>query len=126
MNYSDFKEKAIQKADKLWYQTKQIGRKVVMQGCEAVRWSINNPDKFATLVGAVAVGDRLVRSVHRNVTLRHEIHDKKYRIYDQSLKAYLYTKRPLTSDDIYFINQERRRTGKRVSEILSDMNLLRR
>lgn len=126
MNFSDIKEKTIQKVDKIWYQTKDTGRKVILKGQEAVRWALDNPEKFAALCGGLAVGNKLVRSIHRNVTLRHEIYDKKHRIYDHSMNAYVYTKRPLKARDIERINQERRRSGKRVSEILSDMDLLRR
>ena len=126
MDISAMKEKTIQKFDKIWYQTKETGRKVFLKGREAAVWCVNNPDKFAAICGGLAVGNKLVRSVHRNITLRHEIYDKKHRVYDHSMNAYIYTKRPLKARDIERINQERRRTGKRVSEILSDMDLLRR
>lgn len=126
MDFSTLKEKTIQKADKIWYQTKEAGRKVILKGTDAVRWAVDNPDKFAALCGGLAIGNKLVRSFHRNITVRHEIYDKKHRVYDQSTKAYVYIKRPLKARDIEYINQERRRTGKRVSEILTDMNLVRR
>ena len=97
---------------------------------DAGRWVLNNPDKAAAVMAAGATlagtAGKLTRSIHRNVTMRQEIREKRTRIYDHSLNAYVYTKRPLSAEQIEFVNRERRRTGKRVSEILYEMDLLRR
>ena len=126
MNFGEFKEKAIQKTDKIRYQVTDAARRGAEKGRCAVKWCIDHPDKFAALVGGIAVANKLARNVKRSIVMEHEIYDKKRRIYDQSLKGWLYVKRPLTSRDIQRINEERRRTGKRVSEILAEMDLLKK
>ena len=126
MNYADFKVKVLNTKDRVVFRVKDTGRKVVVRTGTAVKWMIDNPDKMAGIVGGAAVLNRLVHNVHRNVTVRHAIYDKKHRIYDHSTNAYIYLKRPLRARDIEYLNAERRRTGKRVSEILTEMNLVRR
>lgn len=97
---------------------------------DGIQWVIENPEKAATLasIAAVATGGttKLIKTVNRNVTQKAIEREKRTRIYDRSMNAYIYTKRPLTSEQINFINNERRRTGKRTSEILYEMGLLRK
>ena len=126
MNYTDFKLKMLNAKDRVVFRVKETGRKVVVRTGTAVKWMIDNPEKMAGIVGGAAVMNRLVRNIHRDVTVRRAIYDKKHRIYDHSTNAYVYLKRPLRARDIEYLNAERRRTGKRVSEILTEMNLVRR
>lgn len=126
MNLSDLKEKALQTADRVRYQAMDLGRKALYKGQSAMKWCVENPEKFGAIVGSLAVANKLARNVRKNIVAEHEIYDKKRRIYDQSLKGYVYTKRPLSSRDIQRINEEKRRTGKRYVEILAEMDLLKR
>lgn len=119
-----------QKARDAVIGVQDICRKVMDTGRRCVIWVVQNPDKaagYAAAGGAMLTGAaKVVRSVNRNITVRRETMEKRTRIYDHSMNAYLYTKRPLTAADISRINHERRATGKRTSEILEEMNLLRR
>ena len=126
MNGSDFKEKFLQTKDRIVFRTKETGRKIFVAGANAVKWTTDNPEKLAAIAGGAAVINKLVRGIHRNVTVRHEIYDRRHRVYDHSMNAYIHLKRPLKARDIERINEERRRTGKRVSEILTEMDLVKR
>lgn len=126
MNNSDFKEKVLQTKDRVIFKAKEVGRKVAQTTANTVKWAVENPEKIAAIAGGAAVMDRLIRRFHRNVTVRHEIYDRRHRVYDHSMNAYIHLKRPLRAGDIEKINEARRRTGKRVSEILMDMDLVKR
>ena len=105
-------------------------KRFVAKAKDVVHWVMENPEKAAAVAGAGAAlfggANKVIRNVNRNVTQRQAEREKRTRIYDHSLNAYIYTKKPLTSEQIEFIHKERRRTGKKVSEILAEMNLLRR
>ena len=126
----DLKAKAKSVGREAWYRAKDIAGKAVEKGKEGVRWVIENPDKAAAgaAAGAALLGgaNKLVRSVNRNVTARRELHDKKHRVYDHSLGAFVYTKKPLSKKDIDQIYAERRRTGERVCEIMSRKGMLKK
>lgn len=126
MNYTDFKLRMLNTKDRVVFKVKETGRKVVNRTGTAVKWMVDNPEKMAGIIGGATILNRLAHTVHRDVTVRRELYDKKHRIYDHSTNAYVYLKRPLKARDIEYLNAERRRTGKRVSEILTDMNLVRR
>lgn len=126
MNYTDFKLKMLNAKDRAVFAAKETGRKIAVCTGAAVKWMVDNPEKMTAFVGGAAVLNRLCRSVHRNITVNRDIYDRKHRIYDRSTNAYIYLKRPLKARDIEHLNAERRRTGKRVSEILTEMNLVRR
>ena len=116
--------------NKVWSTAKSIGRKTVDTVSGAAKWVMENPDKAAAIAGtgaALAGGaNKVIRSVNRNVTLRQAEREKRTRVYDHSLNAYVYTKKPLTKEQIEFIHKERRRTGKKVSEIMAEMDILRK
>lgn len=126
MELNDLKSKAYEAGRKL----KEIGARVVDCGRGAIQWAIENPDKAAALAATTAAitggVSKVAKCVNRNVTMRQIEKEKRTRIYDHSLNAYVYTKRPLRADEVEFVNRERRRTGKRVSEVLYDMNMLRK
>jgi len=130
MTAKEIKDKAVDKGKQILEKAKDITDKAVEKGKNGVKWVIDNPKKAA---GAMAAGaaffggaNKLVRSVNRNVTARRELHDKKHRVYDHSLGAFVYTKRPIDSKMVDQIYAERRRTGKRVCEIMAEKGLLRK
>jgi len=111
-------------------RVKDGSKKFAAKVKDVLHWVMENPEKAAAVAGAGAAlfggANKVIRNVNRNVTQRQAEREKRTRIYDHSLNAYIYTKKPLTSEQIEFIHKERRRTGKKVSEILAEMNLLRR
>lgn len=130
MTAKEIKDKAVDKGKQILEKAKDITGKAVEKGKNGARWIIDNPQKAA---GAMAAGaaflggaNKLMRSVNRNVTARRELHDKKYRIYDRSLGAFVYSKRPIDSKMVNQIYAERRKTGKRVCEIMAEKGLLRK
>lgn len=130
MTGAELKAKTINAGRRVWNKTKDITDKAVRKGKEGIKWVVNNPEKAA---GAMAAGaaffggaNKLVRSVNRNVTARRELYDKKHRVYDHSLGAFVYTKRPIDSKMVDQIYAERRRTGKRVCEIMAEKGLLKK
>lgn len=130
MTVKEIKDKAVEIGKQIWDKTKDITGKAVEKGKDGVKWVMENPQKAA---GAAAAGaavlkgaNKLMNSVNRNVTARRELHDKKYRVYDHSLGAFVYTKRPIDSKMVDQIYAERRRTGKRVCEIMAEKGLLKK
>lgn len=130
MTAKEIKDKAVCKGKQILDKTKDFAVKAVEKGKDGVKWVIDNPQKAA---GAMAAGaaffggaNKLVRSVNRNITARRELHDKKYRIYDRSLGAFVYSKRPIDSKMVNQIYAERRKTGKRVCEIMAEKGLLKK
>lgn len=111
-------------------QVKDTAKKAGEKTKDIAKWIIENPDKAAAIAGtgaALAGGaNKVIRSINRNVTLKQVEREKRTRVYDHSLNAYVYTKKPLTKEQIEFIHKERRRTGKKVSEIMAEMNILRK
>lgn len=94
-----------------------------------IQWVKEHPTEFgAILTGGAALmtgANKIVKGVNRTVTARQERYNKERFIYDHSLNAYLETNRKLTNNDIVRINAERRRTGKKLSEVLAEMHLLK-
>ena len=130
MNAKEIKDKAVDKGKRILDKTKDIAIKASEKGKEGVKWVLDNPQKAA---GAMAAGaaffggaNKLMRSVNRNVTARRELRDKKHRVYDHSLGAFVYTKRPIDSKMVDQIYAERRKTGKRVCEIMAEKGLLKK
>lgn len=111
-------------------KAKKIGKKAAEEAKNITKWIIENPDKAAAIAGtgaALAGGaNKVIRSINRNITLKQVEREKRTRVYDHSLNAYVYTKKPLTKEQIEFIHKERRRTGKKVSEIMAEMDILRK
>ena len=126
----DLKAKFVNASREAWYRAKNIAGRAAEAGRNGVRWVIENPDKAAAgaAAGAALLGgaNKLVRSVNRNVTARRELNDKKHRVYDHSLGAFVYTKKPLSKRDIDQIYAERRRTGERVCEIMARKGMLKK
>lgn len=127
---TDLKVRLLNAKDRIWYKTRDLTEKAIDKGRQGIKWVIENPEKAA---GAAAAGaaffggaNRLVRSVNRNVTARRELRDKRHRVYDHSLGAFVYTKKPLSKKDIDQIYAERRKTGERVCEIMSRKGMLRK
>lgn len=130
MTGAELKAKTINAGKQIWNRAKDVTVKVVEKGKDGIKWVIDNPQKAA---GAMAAGaaffggaNKLMRSVNRNVTARRELRDKKHRVYDHSLGAFVYTKRPIDSKMVDQIYAERRKTGKRVCEIMAEKGLLRK
>lgn len=95
-----------------------------------VEWCKENPREAVTLLGGAAAvltgANKVVRGVNRHLTARKERYTKERFVYDRSLNLYVKTKRKLTAKDLDHINTVRRQTGKKVSEVLSDMNLIQK
>lgn len=130
MTGSEIKARITNAGRRIWFKTKDITAQAVKKGKNGIKWVIENPEKAA---GAAAAGaalfgtaNKFMRSVNRNVTARRELNDKKHRVYDHSLGAFVYTKRPIDSKMVDQIYAERRRTGKRVCEIMAEKGLLRK
>lgn len=129
MNGKELKDKIQETGRNVWYKTKDIGQKAFDCGKQTVMWAVQNPEKAAALAATTAAVtggmSKVIRSVNRNVTMKRIEREKRTRIYDHSMNAYLYTRRPLKANEVKYINEEKRRTGKRTSEILYDMGLLK-
>jgi len=130
MDVRTLKDKVTETGRKVWWKAKDIGQRAIDSGKSAVKWAIDNPDKAAAIAGAGAAlaggANKVVKSINRNVTAKQIEREKRTRVYDHSLNAYVYTKKPLSKEQIEFIHKERRRTGKKVSEIMAEMDILRR
>lgn len=123
-------EKVKETGRKIVFKAKDIGQKAIISGKNAAKWAVENPEKAAAIAGAGAAltggVNKVIRSVNRNVTARRIEREKRTRVYDHSLNAYVFTKKPLEKEQIEFIHKKRRRTGKKVSEIMAEMGLLRK
>ena len=92
----------------------------------SIEWIKENPKEAVGIFAAAgAIVGGIGKTINKQVTARQERYTKERFIYDHSLNAYLETKRKLTNNDIVRINDERRRTGKKLSEVLAEMNLLK-
>ena len=130
MDIRELKDRVVDGGKRVFGKIKVVGEKVVNETKDGIKWIIENPEKAAAIAGtgAALIGgaNKIIRSINRNVTLRQTEKEKRTRVYDHSLNAYVYTKKPLTKEQIEFIHKERRRTGKKVSEIMAEMDILRR
>ena len=130
MDIRELKDRVVNGGKRVFGKIKVVGEKVVNETKDGIKWIIENPEKAAAIAGtgAALIGgaNKIIRSINRNVALRQTEKEKRTRVYDHSLNAYVYTKKPLTKEQIEFIHKERRRTGKKVSEIMAEMDILRR
>ena len=102
--------------------------------CDKVRNTVEyvkeNPQGAAAIAGIVMTvtggATKLVRSVNRHQAIRQEKFHREREIYDHSSNQYLVTKRKLRKDDIDRMNKLRREKGLKVSEALSELDLLKR
>ena len=98
------------------------------KGGDMVDWVKENPREFAAIVASAAAltagAGKVIKGINRHATAKQEQYNKERYIYDHSLNAYLKTKRPLTKDDVIMINNIRRVTKKKLSEVLADLDLL--
>lgn len=91
---------------------------------------VDNNKEFVILVGIPAItglfraGKSITRTASRNHTIRLEERNKDMRCYDPRLGHYWELKRKLTNDEWRFIDR-RRKKGERLSDILSDLNVLK-
>ena len=89
----------------------------------------SNPQGAATIVATVTAiiggGSKLMKSVNKHRELRQEKWHREREVYDHSTGMYLQTKRKLTKNDIVRINNLMRSTGKKKSEVMHDLNLLK-
>ncbi len=130
MKLAEMKDRFLETGKTALNKAKDLGIRIFDAGKGAVMWAVENPEKAAALAasGAALAGgaNKVIRGVRRNVTMRQIEREKRTRVYDHSLNAYVYTKKPLTKEQIEFIHRERRKTGKKVSEVMAEMDLLRR
>lgn len=96
--------------------------------CQKTWWWIKANPEEAALIGTIATAAiggavKVSKGLVRTHNLNKEAYNKERYVYDHSLGAYLKTKRKLTNNDIIEINR-RMATGKRKSEVLSEMGLL--
>ena len=94
-----------------------------------VEYIKENPQGAVTIIGLIATvtggATKLVRTVNRHQAIRQEKWHHDREIYDRSSNQYLTTKRKLTKTDIDRMNKLRREKGLKVSEALSQLNLLK-
>ena len=122
----DFKDLTYKTKEKIKQGTKWTLEKVK----STIKYVKENPQEAAAIAGAAVTitggVSRVIRSVNRHRTIRQEKHHREREIYDRWLNMYLTTKRKLTKRDVDRINSIMRETGKRKSEVLSELNLLKR
>lgn len=111
-------------------KAKDAGKWTLGMVRNTIDYAKNNPKDalaFVTL-GTTAIGgvNKIFRSINRHRTLRQEKYHREREVYDRSLNMYLVTKRKLKKSDLDRINAYMRKTGKKKSEALSDLNLLKR
>lgn len=95
-----------------------------------VEYVKENPQGAATILGIAATvtggTTKLIRVINRRHALRQEKFHREREIYDHSSGQYLVVKRKLTKADVDRMNELRRKKGYKVSEALSELNLLKR
>lgn len=107
-------------------KVKNICKEAKTKVGNGINWIKDNPKEAIGILGAgAAIFGAGAKAFNKHVTVKQERYNKERFIYDHSLNAYLETKRKLTNNDIVRINEERRRTGKKLSEVLAEMNLLK-
>ena len=103
---------------------------VVEKVQNTVEYVKENPQGAATIIGigmtVVGGTTKIVKAVNRHQAIKQEKWHREREIYDHSAKVYLTTKRPLRKDDIDRMNKLRREKGLKVSEALSELNLLKK
>lgn len=119
------------RTEKHWTnRVKDFGKKACKKAKETVEYVKNNPEQAMARAGAIAAilggTTKVVQSVNRHIALKQEKHHREREVYDRSLNMYLETRRKLTKKDFDKINEIKRKTGKRTSEVLSDLGLLKR
>lgn len=96
----------------------------------AVEYVKEKPQEAATIVGMVLAASggvtKVAKVINRHVALRQEKYHREREVYDHSTGMYLQTRRKLRKDDIDRINRIMRETGKKKSEVMSELNLLKR
>ena len=111
-------------------KVKNVGRIVVEKGGEAVEFIKDNPQAAGLIIGAVTTVTGGVKCVTRFIgkqsKQRQENFHRKRQVYDHSLGMFLTTTRELKKEDYVKINEIRRKTGKRTSEVLAELNLLKK
>jgi hypothetical protein len=94
----------------------------------AVEYAKENPQVVALLIGGggmiIKTIGKVTRSIDRHSKLKQETYNKERFIYDRSLNMYLKTKRPLNNKDYKRINERKKKTGRKYSEILDELDLL--
>lgn len=75
-------------------------------------------------VAIITNSGKIIKTAIADNKSSREDYWKETHVYDRSLGCYLEIKRPLTNDDITYINRRKAR-GERTSDILEDMRLLR-
>lgn len=130
MNGKEIGLKLKETGEKIWDKAKDIGSTAIEKGKDGIKWVIENPDKAAALTafGAAAAGgaSKVLRGIHRNVTVKREIYDRQTRFYDHSAGRFVYSKRPLKGKEMAKFDRMKRESGKKTSEILEEMGLLKR
>ena len=128
----NFKENKIERT--FWEEVKFRVKKGYDWSVEKVGNTIEyvkeNPQGAATIAGIIATvtggATKLVRTVNRHKAIRQEQWHHDREIYDHSSNQYLTTRRKLTKVDIDKMNKLRREKGLKVSEALSELNLLKK
>lgn len=109
---------------------KVFSKKTFQKAQDAVKYVKDNPKEAMTQLGVIAAvlggTTKVIKSVNRHNRLRQEKYHREREVYDRSLNMYVTTRRKLTKKDLDRINEIKRKTGKRTSEVLSDLNLLKR
>jgi len=113
--------------NKLKDGAKRVARTVVEKTTDAIMFVKDNPQAAAIILGGagtlIGVAKKVSHSIDMHSRLKKERYNKERYIYDHSLNMYLKTKRPLKKDDYRRINQKRKE-GKRLSEIFQELDLL--
>lgn len=103
------------------------GRDRIVNTVEYVK---EHPQEAATIAGtAMAVVGGVTkgaRAINKHRELRQEKWHREREVYDHSTGMYLQTRRKLKKDDIDRINRIMRKTGKKKSEVMSELNLLKK
>lgn len=107
---------------------KDACKKAKTKVTDTIIWVRDNPENTVAILGGATAAIKAISSIGkrltRNAALRQEKYNKERYIYDRSLNTYVKIKRKLTQSDFVKINQMRKKTGKKVSEILSDLDLV--
>lgn len=112
--------------NEIWSKKDRIYGELKEKASSSIEWVKENPKEAVGIFAAAgAIVGGIGKTINKQVTVRQERYTKERFIYDHSLNAYLETKRKLTNNDIVRINEERRRTGKKLSEVLAEMKLLK-
>ena len=123
------------KTEKHWTnQVKDKAKKAISWTVEKVTHTVeyvkaNPKETAAILASALAVvkgASKGMHAVNRHRELKQEKWHREREVYDHSTGMYLQTNRKLKAADIEQINRIMRQTGKKKSEVMADLNLLRK